>query len=76
MRYSLEVVRRVYDDQDGVYLEVGPSPDNTEWVEVRAVDDTSKKYYGDIRFAIMPDQARLLGESLIAASNEASQKKI
>ena len=36
MRHSLEVLRRIYDDEDGVYLEVGPDADSLDLVEVRS----------------------------------------
>lgn len=75
MKHSLEVFRRVYDDEDGVSLQIGPSPDNPNWIELRAVDVESRKYYGDIRLAMPPQMARLIGEALIATTNEILEKK-
>lgn len=66
----IDVIRRVaHQDDDGV-LEVGPG-DAGLGVEIRCPDQRSVDYWGDIRFTLRPEMARLLGQALIAAASEA-----
>lgn len=75
MKCSVEVVRKVYDDDDGVYIEVGPNADNPDWINVSTKDEISMSHYGKIDFNIPPEQARLLGCALIDASDAVTMKK-
>jgi hypothetical protein len=70
MKFSTEVVRKVYDDEDGVYIQVGPDGDGLDLVELRVSDEESKKYYGDVRITLYPAQARLLADALLACADE------
>lgn len=76
MTFSLETVRRVFDDSDGVYLEVGPDPDGLGLVQVSTVRE-SAEHYGTIRLVLLPEQARLLAAALNASASEMelAQKK-
>jgi hypothetical protein len=68
--YSLEVVRKVYDDDQGVALEVGPDCDGTGLVQLRAVTPASQEYFGSVDLTVTPKMAKLLGEALIKAAEE------
>jgi hypothetical protein len=70
MRVSTEVVRKVYNDEDGVYLEVGPSPDNPSWVRIYA-NEKNQDWFGKIDVVMPAEFAAQLGEALIAAAKEA-----
>lgn len=65
--YTSEIVRKVYDDQHGNHIYIGPDADGLDLVEVREVDDKNV-ILG--RFVMNPIQAKMVGEALIAASNE------
>lgn len=75
MKCSLEVVRRAYDDDEGVYIEVGPSADNPHWISVSTSDPKSSEYYGKIDLSLPPEQARMLGYALIDATDKSQAKK-
>lgn len=75
MKFSTEVFRKIWDDEDGCYLQVGPDGDSLDLVELRTVDEESKKYYGDIRIAMWPDQARQVAAALIACADEMEKKR-
>lgn len=70
MKASIEVLRRVYDDNEGVFIEVSPDADNPDWLRIGPEGQKSKEYYGDFSLSITKQQARLLGLALIAACDE------
>jgi hypothetical protein len=67
---SIEIVRKVHDDRDGVYLEVGPDLDTGTALELRAVGKASIEYFGQIRLMLTHEMAAKLGKALIDASKE------
>lgn len=70
MAYSVELYRKVYDDDHGVCIEVGPDSDGLGVVQVRTPDAASKEYFGDIRFTVPKEMAAILGKALIDAASE------
>lgn len=69
--FSQEVVRRIYDDDEGVYIEVGPDSDGLGGIEIRTTNTESKEFYGDIRCAIhSKEQAILIGKAILAAAED------
>lgn len=71
MKASIEVVRRVYDDGEGVAIEVGRNADNQEWIDIgTAYDKKAEEYYGPIRLSIPKEQARLLAKAIIDCADE------
>jgi len=60
--YSTEIVHKVYNDDTGEYIEVGPDADGVDLVEVRQVDSK-----GNIsnRIAGEPEQMRLVAEAIL-----------
>ena len=69
-RFQTDVVRKIWENQEGVYLEVAPDDDGLECVVLRTVDEASKNYYGDINLMIPKELALLLGQALIDATKD------
>jgi hypothetical protein len=74
LKFSTEVVRKIWDDEDGVYYQVGPDGDSLDLVELRTVDEESKKFYGDVRLTMHPLQARQVAAALLACADEMEKK--
>lgn len=72
-KYETEVVRRIYDNDEGVYVEVGPDSDALGLVELRTGDKASEDYYGKLRFTMTKEQAIAVGHALIAAAAEVKE---
>lgn len=69
-KHSLDTVYRVWDDEEGVCLEIGPDDDAAGFVQFYTKDDASKKFYGEIRLQLLPHQARLVAEALLCAARD------
>lgn len=59
--YSLERIWRVYDDDDGSYIEIGPDADSLGLVVIRAVGSDGKKV---TEILIAPEMVRLISRAL------------
>lgn len=71
MSYTTEIIRRIYDDKEGVCLEVRPSPDNPDdYIEVHTPDAKSRDYHGVIRFSLPKTMAMKLGQALIDGASD------
>lgn len=76
MTYSIETIRRVYNDAEGVYIEIGPDGDALGGIEIRTTTQESKDYYGDIRVALFGKKfTRKIIDALEAAYNEMEEDK-
>lgn len=71
MGKTTEIVRRIWDDEEGVCFEVRPDQDGLGFIELHTPDDKSREYYGTVRFAMDKDTARQVGVALIAAADDA-----
>ena len=67
--FTTEVVRRVYDDEEGACIEVGPDCDSLWLVQISA-EGKSKDFYGDLRIAFVPGFARQIARAMLACANE------
>lgn len=67
---STEVVRRVYDDTSGAYIEVGPGADGFG-VELRTVGGENITHFGPLRLCVDGEFAVALGNAMIAAAKDA-----
>lgn len=67
-RFTVENVRRIYDDTTGDYVEVKPDADGLDLVEIRSMNGNEKEEYG--RLTLLPDQARLVAKALNLLANE------
>lgn len=74
-KFSTETVRRIFNDEDGVCIEVGPDRDSLDLVEIGIPEGESRKYYGDLRLALHPEQARQLAAALVACAVEMEGKR-
>lgn len=71
MAHSIETIRRVYDDNEGVYIEIGPDGDSLGGIEIRTTTEESKQFYGDFRVGLFGKElVRKLIDSLEDAYKE------
>lgn len=68
--YTVEVHRRVYDDDSGHYLTVRPSADFPETNVILISEHTEEDHWGNLRLDLPACMMRKIGEALIAASDE------
>jgi hypothetical protein len=73
MKLSTEIFRRVYDDDRGSYIQVGPDADALDLVEIRTTNQLSREYFGDFRLVLHPEFAIALANAMIAAAQEAQR---
>ncbi|MFY4709937.1 hypothetical protein [Burkholderia glumae] len=70
MSYTTEVVRKVYDEDSGHAISIGPSGDLPGNVMIY-VDKSHVDHFGHIRLDLPAEMMRQIGEALIAAADEA-----
>lgn len=70
MTTTTEIVRRIWDEKEGVCFEVRPDQDGLGVIELHTPDEKSQKYYGKVSFMVDKDMARQIGAALIAAADE------
>lgn len=75
MRTSTEVVRKVYDDDEGFHISVGPDSDGLDLVQISTDGEENKKFFGDLRLCLFPAMARELGHALIDTADELDKPK-
>lgn len=68
--FQTEIFRRVYDNKEGHYLTVRPSPDFPDGNVLIHTEETEKDWFGDIRLDLPAKFMRELGKALIDAANE------
>jgi hypothetical protein len=59
--YTVERYTKVWDDQHGCHISVGPDRDALDLVEIRYIDDQGKDIAS---FAIPKEMAKLLGKAI------------
>ena len=70
-KYSIEKTYKVWDDKEGVYIEVGPDSDTGSLVQVSTEGNPqSMQYYGRCRVVMEPEMARLLADALYSAADD------
>lgn len=71
MSHSLEKVFRIYNDKEGVYFQVGPSPDSPDdYLCIRTQGNDNENWFGKLYFQITKEEAKLLAKALIEISGE------
>lgn len=70
MKFSLETMREIWNDEDGSKIEVGPDRDGLECIEIRYRNE--KGIIGD-RIMFPPGQAKLVAEAILACIKEKEQ---
>ena len=51
-KFSVETIRRVYDDSLGVFLEIGPDSEGNGGIQIRTTNKESEEYFGKIDFTL------------------------
>jgi hypothetical protein len=69
--YETEIHRRIYDNAYGQFVTVCPSADFPGNVML-FTEKSQAEYFGEIRLDVPASMMRMIGEALIAASDEAS----
>lgn len=72
-KYSIEIHRRVYDEDNGQYLTVRPFADFPDGNVMLMSDSDQEDYWGSLRLDLPAAMMRKLGEALIAAANEVKE---
>lgn len=69
MAVSTQVIRQIFDEDDGVCIEVGPWPDDPDALELRTVGKKNTDWFGKINLSMSKEFARELGKALIASAD-------
>lgn len=67
---AIEITRKVWDQQEGVALEVGDFGDAPDFIEIRTTDGQSIDWYGKLSITMRPEVARQLGQALLDAARD------
>lgn len=71
MSFTLEKHLRVYNDKEGVFIQVRPNPNAPEdLIQIETVDRTSQEWYGEFHFILNKEEAKLLAQALIELSSQ------
>lgn len=73
-KYSIEKRYEVWDDDEGIFLRIGPDSDGLGMIEVKCGNKASDEFYGKIDFRVEAQHARLLAQALIAAADDLENK--
>lgn len=65
-----EVSRRIYNNKEGVCLEVGPDADIGELVQISTPNGKSAEFFGKTRLVMEPRMAKALAKALIECADE------
>ena len=66
MSFTLEKHLRIYNDKEGVFIQIRPSPDVPgELLLVETVDKKSQEWYGKCCVIISKEEAKLLAKALL-----------
>ena len=70
--FSLETIRRVYNDETGAHIEVGPDADTGDLLEIRQIEG------GQIigRIVGQPEQMRLVAEAILKDMRHPGQSSV
>lgn len=73
MKASTEILRRVHDESEAVFLEIGENGDSPEFLELRTTNENNIKWYGNVSIMMSPDFAIELGSAILNAGIEKKQ---
>jgi hypothetical protein len=72
--YETEIVRKVYDNDNGEAVTISPSPDFPGNV-VLHVEQKHEEYFGKLRLDLPAPMMRQVAQALLAASDEADARE-
>jgi hypothetical protein len=75
MTITTDVIHRVWHDNEGVAIDVGPDADALGLVWLRTHDAKAAEYFGKLSLTFCPDMARAIGEALVVAADEVERAK-
>ena len=71
MSFTLEKHFRVYNDKEGVFVQVRPNPDAPgDLIQIETVNQASQEWYGEFHFSLTKEEAKLLAQALIELSSQ------
>lgn len=71
MGHSLEKMFRIYNDKEGTYFQVGPSPDAPDdLLCIRTQGEDNESWYGKMNFSLTKEEAKLLAIALSELAGE------
>lgn len=70
MTSELEIVRRIWIEGSGAYVEIGDYAYARNCLELRTTDDESQQYFGKLSLVMDAGTAKMIGEALIASAKE------
>lgn len=71
--YTTEVVRRIYDNDEGHFISVSPSADFPDGNVMLYVEPKEEEYMGKLRLDLPSAYMRKIGEAILAACDEADK---
>lgn len=75
MGYTTEVVRRIYHDYEGVFLEVSLDADSLNLVRIHTANRINEDWFGKIDLTMDPVFARSLAHAILACADEAEEQE-
>lgn len=67
-KITTETIYKVYDDDKGTFIEIGPHKDGLDLIEVVIPDKASQDFFGKAQFILSKEMAIAVGEALINAA--------
>lgn len=67
MKFTLEILREVWDDESGDHIEIGPDRDGLGCIEIRYKDKNGKI---EERMTFHPEMARLVAQAVLKCADE------
>ncbi len=61
---KIETIKRIYVNQEGVYLEIGPDTEIGTAIEIRTTTNASMKWFGSLRFILSKGLAKNVARAL------------
>lgn len=66
---SIETVKRVWDEKEGVGIEVGDYPEAPDFLQIKPVTKKCEEWFGKFAFSMSAEFAHELGMALIEVAN-------
>lgn len=69
MSFTLEKHMRLYNDKEGVFIQIRPHPESpNDSIEISTTTEDSQQWYGKFHFSLSKEEAKLLAKALIEMS--------
>lgn len=75
MTTSIEVTRKVYDDENGVCLSIGPDGDGLDLIRVCTPSQSDEDWFGKVSFTMTHEFARSFAKAILVASDDAEESE-